>query len=68
LFFGIGGKKISFLVLGENAENTRTPRYIHESQLLTYLRLSNIERGLLINFHTYRLAEGIKRLTLRKTT
>lgn len=39
---------------------------IHESQLLSYLRLSNIERGLLINFHTYRLADGIKRLTLKK--
>jgi GxxExxY protein len=40
---------------------------IHESQLLTYLRLSNIERGLLINFHTYRLVDGVKRLTLRTT-
>lgn len=39
---------------------------IHEAQLLSYLRLSNIERGLLINFHAYRLADGIKRLSLTK--
>ena len=39
---------------------------IHEAQLLSYLRLANIERGLLINFHAFRLAEGIKRLSLRQ--
>ena len=39
---------------------------IHDAQLLSYLRLANIERGLLINFHAYRLAEGIKRLSLTK--
>lgn len=39
---------------------------IHEAQMLSYLRLANIERGLLINFHSYRLADGIKRLSLRR--
>jgi len=39
---------------------------IHEAQLLSYLRLANIGRGLLINFHAYRLAEGIKRLSLTR--
>jgi GxxExxY protein len=39
---------------------------IHEAQLLSYLRLANIERGLLINFHSHRLADGIKRLSLKK--
>jgi GxxExxY protein len=39
---------------------------IHEAQLLSYLRLANIERGLLINFHAYRLADGIKRLSLSR--
>lgn len=37
---------------------------IHEAQLLSYLRLANIKRGLLINFHAYRLIEGIKRLSV----
>lgn len=39
---------------------------IHEAQLLSYLRLTNIERGLLINFHAYRLTDGIKRLSLSR--
>ena len=40
---------------------------IHDAQLLSYLRLANIERGLLINFHAYRLADAIKCLLLTKT-
>ncbi len=36
---------------------------IHEAQLLSYLKLARIERGLLINFHTYTLKDGIKRLS-----
>lgn len=35
---------------------------IHSVQLLTYLRMSNCHLGLLINFHTIRLKDGIKRL------
>jgi GxxExxY protein len=39
---------------------------IHDAQLLSYLRLTGIQRGLLINFHEYRLTDGIKRLSLTK--
>jgi len=35
---------------------------IHEAQLLTYLKLSGIKVGLLINFNVPALKEGIKRL------
>jgi GxxExxY protein len=35
---------------------------IHEAQLLTYLKLSDIKVGLLINFNVPVLKEGIKRL------
>lgn len=35
---------------------------IHEAQLLTYLRLSQRRIGLLINFHTAHLRDGIKRM------
>lgn len=35
---------------------------IHSAQLLTYLRMSDNHLGLLINFHTVRLTDGIKRL------
>lgn len=37
---------------------------IHEAQLLTYLRLSGIKTGLLINFTIPLLKDGIKRLSL----
>ncbi len=35
---------------------------IHSSQLLTYLRMSNNHLGLLINFRTVLLKDGIQRL------
>ena len=37
---------------------------IHEAQLLTYLKLTGIKWGLLINFNVPLLKEGIKRLAL----
>jgi GxxExxY protein len=35
---------------------------IHEAQLLTYLKLSRKRVGLLINFNTARIKDGIRRL------
>jgi GxxExxY protein len=35
---------------------------VHEAQLLSYLRLSGIHIGLLINFHVAHLRDGIKRM------
>lgn len=40
---------------------------IHEAQLLTYLRLARIERGLLLNFNAPYLRDGVKRLILSST-
>lgn len=37
---------------------------VHEAQLLTYLRLSKIHVGLILNFFTPVLKDGIKRLVL----
>ncbi len=37
---------------------------IHEAQLLTYMKLTNIDKGLLINFNVMRLKNGIKRYVL----
>jgi GxxExxY protein len=35
---------------------------VHEAQLLSYLKLSDKKAGLLINFHTQFLKQGIKRM------
>lgn len=37
---------------------------IHMAQLLTYLRLSNISLGFLINFNVRLLKEGLRRVVL----
>jgi len=37
---------------------------VHTAQVLTYLKLSNNKVGLLINFYTKSLKDGIKRLIL----
>lgn len=36
---------------------------VHEAQLITYLKLSGIPTGLLLNFNTPVLKDGIRRLT-----
>src|SRR5688572_4062993 len=35
---------------------------VHHAQLLSYLRMSKMATGLLINFHVARLRDGIKRI------
>lgn len=37
---------------------------VHEAQLLTYPRLSGLKRGLLLNFYTPLMKDGIKRFVL----
>ena len=37
---------------------------VFEAQLLTYLKLTGIRLGLLINFNVPRIKEGIKRIVL----
>ncbi len=37
---------------------------VHEAQLLTYLKLSGLKVGLIINFHSRFIKDGIKRLVL----
>ncbi len=50
------------LVLETKAATELLP--IHEAQLLTYLRLSNIRTGLLLNFNAATMKDGIKRMIL----
>ena len=35
---------------------------LHEAQLLTYLRMSGCDVGLLLNFNTARLTDGLRRM------
>jgi GxxExxY protein len=37
---------------------------LHQAQLLSYLKLSNVNLGLLINFNVLRLKDGIKRMVV----
>jgi iron complex transport system substrate-binding protein len=41
---------------------------IHQAQLLTYLRLTRLPIGLLINFNTAHLRDGIRRFVNRHST
>jgi GxxExxY protein len=37
---------------------------VHQSQLLTYMKLANIRRGLLLNFNVHLMKDGIHRYVL----
>ena len=50
------------IVVEVKAIDTLAP--IHHAQLLSYLRLSGCKVGLLINFHTQILKDGIRRVVL----
>ena len=39
---------------------------IHSAQLLTYMKLTSISSGLLINFNVKKLTDGVKRFNLPK--
>jgi GxxExxY protein len=52
---------VSGLVVVEIKATERTLP-VHEAQLLTYLKLSGHELGLLINFNVPRIKDGIKRM------
>ena len=61
------GYKIDILVPGKLVIELKTVEKllpIHTSQVLTYLRISGIQTGLLINFYTNLLKNGIKRIVL----
>jgi GxxExxY protein len=56
-------KKVNLSVLCVSAvKYYESLQPIHEAQLLTYLRLTGIKIGLLINFNVPVLKEGIRRL------
>jgi GxxExxY protein len=40
---------------------------VHDAQVLTYMRLTGLETGLLINFQSQPLVKGIKRFSLKNS-
>ena len=61
------GYRIDLLVNGDlvvEAKSVETLLPIHHAQILTYMRLSKVPLGLLINFNVTKLQNGIKRFVL----
>ena len=59
--------RIDFLVEGEVVLEIKSTHEIsptHDAQILTYLRLLNLKRGLLLNFNVPILKNGIKRFSI----
>ena len=55
----------SALIIEIKAVESLSP--VHEAQLLTYLKLTGMHVGLLVNFNTNALRLGLRRLTLKQT-
>ena len=61
------GYRIDILVENElivELKSVEEIKGIHQAQLLTYMKLSGVKIGLLINFNVTKLKEGIKRFVL----
>ena len=61
------GYRIDLLIDGQlivEVESVEQLLKIHEAQILTYMRLSKVKVGLLINFNVPVLKKGIKRFLL----
>jgi GxxExxY protein len=61
------GYRLDFIVEGELVVELKSVERllpVHEAQLLTYLKLTGIPAGLLVNFNTETLQRGLRRLTV----
>jgi GxxExxY protein len=64
------GFRIDFLIddsLIVEVKSVDSLNAVHHAQLLTYLKLSGVEHGLLINFNARLVRDGIKSLLLRRS-
>lgn len=62
------GYRLDLLIEGRvivEIKSTERPAIVHHRQLLTYLRLSGLQVGLLINFGMDQLRQGISRVVNR---
>ncbi len=61
------GYRVDLLVDDElilELKSVEAVKGIHEAQLLTYMKLADIKKGLLINFNVKTLREGLKRFVI----
>jgi len=61
------GYRLDIVVEGQlivEAKSVEKILPLHEAQLLTYLKLSGIKTGLILNFNAPMLKDGIKRMVL----
>jgi GxxExxY protein len=61
------GYRLDLLVEGQiilELKSVEQLRPIHEAQLLTYLKLSGLKQGYLINFNVTRLKDGLQSLVM----
>lgn len=61
------GYRVDFLIDGGlivELKAVETITGIHQAQILTYMRLANVQHGLLINFNVERLRDGLKSFVL----
>ena len=61
------GYRIDLLVENKVVIELKTVEFftdVHTAQILTYMKLGNYKLGLLLNFHTKLLKQGIKRFKL----
>jgi GxxExxY protein len=61
------GYRMDFVVEGQilvEVKSVEALAPIHQAQVLTYLRLSGLKVGLLINFNEHLLKNGLRRLVL----
>ena len=59
--------KMDLIVAGELIVELKAVEHlhpIHEAQLVTYLKLTGLRKGLLINFNVRLLKDGVKRMVL----
>lgn len=62
------GYRLDFIVAGALVVEVKAVENlsaVHEAQMLTYLRLTQLPFGLLVNFHAPRISQGLRRLKLK---
>ena len=62
------GYRLDFVVEGQLVVELKAVEHlnaVHMAQVVTYLKLTGIRTGLLVNFHTASIRHGLRRLTLK---